>query len=306
MTHAHQPAEVSMTTRPKSPPRPPSLNAARKLALDTWLNPTEDGLREARRALVRRMWQARRAGRPDLRAKLRVLYDRVCDAQRTQDWQADHHERASRDRNRNNPGQYAREQAQRQGGVSALLTLHRPGPLYTPPSPPARKPLGRTRTRFIHDHFTGKSRRDRERHARNYAESYYQALRNWATHPIDTIELPRREPGSSSDGRMQPVVGNWASKPRHIVTRLLILPWRDQPEGHISTLCEQDPTLSIIRDGHRRCLSTLVDERGGWHPKKKTAVEYAHAVLTLAYHLGDPHAHEHLRNLPLAEIQPEP
>lgn len=119
--------EVTMPSRshkPKSPPRPPRVDTAEKLVIALWLNPTEEGLREARRSLVRRLWRNRKLKDPEApkRAeRLRALYAQVIRMQQDREWEITPAERASRQRNRGNPSQYARELLQRQG-TSALLS----------------------------------------------------------------------------------------------------------------------------------------------------------------------------------------
>lgn len=203
------------------------------------------------------------------------------------------------------PTQQRREAQQRQPGASALLALNVPQQRSTPPTP-ARPPLGRTRTRTVHDDFTGQSRRDRERRARQYASEWYHAIREWAVQVTYEETMPRREGASTGEGRMRPIVGNWASRPLSVQERLLQTPWRPLPEGRVAPLINTSDVLTAIRDG--RTLAHLGDPRGGWHQHRATALSYAHAVLTLAWHLGDPRAHEHLRALPapLAQTQQEP
>lgn len=133
-----------MADRPKPPPRLPSLASARKLVQEAWLNPTEQGLQDTRRSLVRRMWQTRRIQRwkpgkgqhalsphhlhqaATVRSGLRALYHLVCQRQAQRDWEISDAERRSRHRNRNNPAQYDRESVQRHRGTTALLTLNLP------------------------------------------------------------------------------------------------------------------------------------------------------------------------------------
>lgn len=126
--------------RPSKPVKPPRLDTARDRLAAAWANPTEEGLRSTRRALVRAMWRARRAQAPGRRAELRNLYLEVCRMQQAQEWAITDAERASRQRNRGNPGQYRREQAQRQGS-SALLALSAPQERYQsrPASPSTRE-----------------------------------------------------------------------------------------------------------------------------------------------------------------------
>lgn len=112
----------STTKTKKAPPRPPSLDSARRLYLAAWVNPTEDGLQQARRSLVRRMWQARRACAPTHRQALHDLYTRICAMQVRQEWNITPAERASRNRNLNDPHQYEREQRQRLGEPAFLHT----------------------------------------------------------------------------------------------------------------------------------------------------------------------------------------
>ncbi|NTY02065.1 hypothetical protein [Deinococcus sp. JMULE3] len=299
MTRPHHEVPMPRKTTTRTAPRPPSLTAAERTVRATWLKPTQDGLQTARRKLVRAMWRARRAGLRTRYTQLRTLYRQVLAAQAARDWESDVHELARRARNVQDPTQYHREQIQQLPGQSALLTLSSPGERYQQPRP-APRPLGRTRTRIVHDDFSGKTRRERERAARDHAEQYYQALRAWDVHQIGGGELPREKGKGSGGGRMRPVVGNWASAPYDLGTREVDMPWRNVPEGVLAQLVNTDPTLSAIRDG--TTVSTLVNPAGGWFRDKPQAVRYAQAVLTLAFHLGDPHAQEHLRNLPIAEI----
>jgi len=275
----------------------PSLTAAERLVRAQWLKPTEDGLQAARRKLVRAMWRARRAGCQLRYTQLRALYRQVRTAQAAQDWQATPQELARRARNVQDPTQYDRETVQQHPGHSALLALSSPGPRYEEPAKPA--PLGRTRTRLVHDQFSGKERREGERRARQFAEGYYQALRAWETRPGDVIEIPRSKSGS--DGRMRPVVGNWSSRPLEVRYQQVVMPGRHVEEGTLALLVNINDTLSDIREG--RTLATLVDPRGGWHPNKARAVTLAREVLIMAFNLGDQRAHEHLRHMPVAAIQ---
>ncbi|MVN88273.1 hypothetical protein GO986_16125 [Deinococcus sp. HMF7620] len=293
------------TTAPRRP-RLPSLEAAEKRVRAQWLSPTEEGLREVRRSLVRAMWRARRAGARTLRRQLRALYRQILMAQQAQDWQISPQERATRARNVQDPAQYAREQVQGLPGQSALLTISSPGRRYQkpgPPPPPA-PPLGQTHTRIVHDEFSGKNRRERERAAREAAEGYYQALRTWRVWQGRLEELPR-ERREGGDGRMRPVVGNWASAPYDLRAREVELPGRRTvPESALAALVNADETLSAIREG--RTLATLLDPRGGWHPSRPQAVRYAQAVLSLAFTVGDLEAQEHLRNIPLHKSNGDP
>ncbi|GGB71397.1 hypothetical protein GCM10008019_29480 [Deinococcus soli (ex Cha et al. 2016)] len=301
MTRPHP--EVPMprkTTTTRTAPRPPSLTAAERTVRAVWLKPTQEGLTAARRKLVRAMWRARRAGLRTRYTQLRTLYRQVCAAQAARDWESSAPELTRRARNVQDPTQYHREQIQQLPGQSALLTLSSPGERYQEPRP-APRPLGRTRTRIVHDDFSGKTRRERERAARDHAEGYYQALRAWDVHQTDMEQLPREKGKGSGGGRMRPVVGNWSSAPYDLSTREVAMPGRDVPESILAQLVNTDPILSAIRDG--TTLATLLDPRGGWHPNKPQAVKYAHAALTLAFHLGDRHAQEYLRTLPIAEIQ---
>lgn len=299
MTRPHPEVPMPRKTTTRTAPRPPSLTAAERTVRAVWLNPTQDGLQTARRKLVRAMWRARRAGLRTRYTQLRTLYRQVCAAQASRDWESTAPELARRARNVQDPTQYHREQIQQLPGQSALLTLSSPGERYQEPRP-APRPLGRTRTRIVHDQFSGKTRRERERAARDHAEGYYQALRTWDVHQIGGGKLPREKGKGNGGGRMRPIVGNWASAPYDLGTREVDMPWRNVPEGVLAQLVNTDPTLSAIRDGNT--VSTLVNPAGGWFRDKPQAVRYAQAVLTLAFHLGDPHAQEHLRNLPIAEI----
>ncbi|MBZ9752987.1 hypothetical protein K7W42_19295 [Deinococcus sp. HMF7604] len=295
------PTPIAKTTAPRRP-RLPSLEAAEKRVRAQWLDPTEVGLRDTRRSLVRAMWRARRAGAQTLRRQLRALYHQILTAQRAQDWLIGPEARATRARNVQDPAQYAREQVQALPGQSAQLAISSPGPRYqTPgPPPPPAPPLGQTHTRIVHDEFSGKNRRERERAAREAAEGYYQALRTWRVWQGKLEELPR-ERREGGDGRMRPVVGNWASAPYDLRTREVELPGcRSVSESALAALVNADETLSAIREG--RTVATLVNPGGGWYRDKPQAVRYAQAVLTLAFNVGDLAAQEHLRNLPLAEI----
>ncbi|MVN88492.1 hypothetical protein GO986_17255 [Deinococcus sp. HMF7620] len=275
ITHATRP-EVPMSNRPATArPLLPSLDAAEKRVRAQWLDPTEAGLQDARRSQVRAMWRARRAGAPTLRRQLRALYRQILTAQQAQDWTISPQERAARARNVQDPTQYEREQVQALPGQSALLTISRPGRRYQkpgPPPPPA-PPLGQTHTRIVHDEFSGKNRRERERAAREAAEGYYQALRTWRVWQGRLEELPR-ERREGGGGRMRPVVGNWASAPYDLRTREVELPGRRTvPESTLAALVNADEMLSAIREG--RTLATLLEPRGGWSREKAQAVKYA-------------------------------
>lgn len=301
------PAEVtrsmprSTTKTKKAPPRPPSLDSARRLYLAAWVNPTEDGLQQARRSLVRRMWQARRAGAPTHRQALHDLYTRICTMQVRQEWNITPAERASRNRNLNDPHQYEREQRQRLGEPAFLHTSQpdREAHAYAP----AAAPIPRAHTRIVHAKFSGRERREAERRARATAEAYYQALRDWRVlgGPGQEEVLKRREGHSTGEGRMRPILGNWSANPitiRHCVVEMPPHPKKQVDEKRLADLCNQDEILSAIRAG--QTLSRLADPRGGWHQEKGRAVVYARAVLTMAFNLGDTRAQEHLRHLPVA------
>ena len=305
--------EVTMPSRSHNPktPRLPNLDSAEKLVTAQWLNPTEQGLQAARRSLVRRMWQARRAHAPHLRERLRTLYTWVLRMQAAREWEVDARERDRRQRTQGDPAQYSREQIQQQGS-SALVAISGTQVPFTAAEGQQqqerqRPPIHRTHTRVVHDQLTSKDRRERERRARAYAEQYYQALRDWKVYTNGPEEvLSRRDaPVSGSAGaRMRPILGNWASSPIRVQEYLVHMPpslKRVVPEPTLAALCNQSPVLSAIREG--RTLSSLVDPRGGWHQHKDRAMQLAHAVLTLAYHLGDERAQEHLRSIPIAEIQ---
>lgn len=302
--------EVTMPTRSRNPkpPRLPNLDTAEKLVTQQWLDPTEQGLRDARRSLVRRMWQARRAHARLHRARLQTLYAWVLRMQAAREWEIDARERDRRQRTHGQPAQYLREQAQLRG-LSALIAISGTQAPFTGDEAARQgpQPIDRTHTRLVHDEMTGKTRRERERRARDYAEQYYQALREWkvyATGPEETLSR-RDAPVSGSAGtRMRPILGNWASGPIRVQAYEVQLPphpRRAVPEPTLAALCNANKVLSAIRD--RTTLGTLVDPRGGWHPNTNRAKQLAHAVLTLAFHLGDTDAQEHLRNISVAEIQ---
>lgn len=108
------PAATPVKTSPRV--RPPNLDTAEKLVAAQWHNPTEEGLREARRSLVRRLWRNRKLKDPEApkRAeRLRALYDRVMRMHLAREWEISDAERLSRQRNRGNPSQLGREAQQR-------------------------------------------------------------------------------------------------------------------------------------------------------------------------------------------------
>ena len=161
-----------------------------------------------------------------------------------------------------------------------------------------KKPPFQTHTRAVHAAMTRRADRTDEGHARAHAERWYQAIRQW--HPIvrpgDKVEKLTVNSGSSN---MIAVTGNWASSPKYLDARTIHTPIGDKNEQNLAAICNADPTLSAIRAG--QTLATLVDPRGGWHPHKNNALQYAHVVLCLAFYLGDPQAQQHLQHLPRHE-----
>lgn len=139
--------------------------------------------------------------------------------------------------------------------------------------------------------------RERRREARNYAELWYQALREWRVVESDRVKVYY---GPAKTSRMRVVgVGSGSSGGQSgsywaTITQV-ITPHGSVSESAIAALCNADPFLSRIRAG--LALASLIDERGGWASPKGPAVVYALAVLTLATRLGDTRAETHLPQL---------
>lgn len=175
-----------------------------------------------------------------------------------------------------------------------LLALTQPAPAKTDGE--AKRPLGQSRARAAHDLWQKPDRRE-EREARQYAERWYQALRNWRLN-ISAGDKVEKLTASASSVNMVAVAGNWASQPKYLDERRVLLPIGERNEQNLNALCNADPTLYAIREGGT--LATLVDPRGGWSRHRDQALLYAHVMLCLAFYLGDPFAQGHLRNLPAA------
>lgn len=177
---------------------------------------------------------------------------------------------------------------------ATLLALTKPSPAKNDKE--AARPLGQSRARAAHDLWRQPDRRE-EREARQYAERWYQALKKWEVswRGGDKVE---KLTASASSVNMVAVAGNWASQPKYLDERRVLLPIGERNEQNLNALCNADPTLYAIREGGT--LATLVDPRGGWSRHRDQALLYAHVMLCLAFYLGDPFAQGHLRNLPAA------
>lgn len=162
-----------------------------------------------------------------------------------------------------------------------------------PPMLPAPKPT-RWRTLRTPDGFRP-SPRQQQRAARSHAERWYQAVREWQT--STSSELVPRTTRSSGAGRMVAIVGNYGRGQATLTFSKVYTPLGWLSESAVAqAISRAGGLLERVREG--KGLSSLIDERGGWHPQKGRALEYARAALALAVELGDTAAGAHL-----AEIQ---
>lgn len=150
----------------------------------------------------------------------------------------------------------------------------------------------RSKAREVHARWTGK--REQQREARNRAEEWLQALREWET--ANRAELvPRTALGSGGAGRMVAIVGNYGKGRAMLPITEIRTPLGWVSESRVVALCNQDELLGRIRSGAG--LSSLIHGSGqGWAGSEARA--YATALLGMATELGDERA---ARLLPLVE-----
>ncbi|MFD1734903.1 hypothetical protein ACFSC4_31465 [Deinococcus malanensis] len=87
---------------------------------------------------------------------------------------------------------------------------------------------------------------------------------------------------------MTPVVGNWSNGGVALYTRQISTPAGWVSEATLARLCNVDPLLGRLRDGHGP--QTLLRENGTWvHPTDR-AQAYGLAVLIVAENLGEARA----------------
>ena len=142
--------------------------------------------------------------------------------------------------------------------------------------------------------------RELARDTRNYAEAWYQAIRNWKE---DTYEVPAPA-GSGRGGAVLLTSGTPGMITcAHLITPLGRLVTATEAGRIITTWAasaipvqrDQGRLLERLRQGHG--LASLLDERGGWNRNTSSARAYAAAVLNLAVILGDINAEVALESL---------
>lgn len=142
------------------------------------------------------------------------------------------------------------------------------------------------------------SPRQAQRDARQYAEAWLQALRDWhvrgRTEYISSRNLHSNRP--PADGPR--VVGQYTSggSQAALSYREMSTPIGWVAESAITRACNESPHLGRIRAGGG--LGSLIHSSGqGWNGEEARA--YAVALLELAAHLGDERAIHHLGLLKL-------
>lgn len=145
---------------------------------------------------------------------------------------------------------------------------------------------------------TRPSPRQQQREARNRAEHWYQALREWYVVTRGEVVPRDLSPKRSNTRLMVPVVGNWGSGGVGLWTAQVLTPLGWVSESRLAHLCNADPLLCRVRSGGG--LSSLIHSSGtGWNGHKARA--YAVAALSLAVAVGDSGGIHHLELLKLGE-----
>lgn len=141
---------------------------------------------------------------------------------------------------------------------------------------------------------TRPSPRQQMRDARNWAEAWYQAIREWKTRTSAEV-VPRTHLGSGGAGRMTVIVGNYGRGQATLQFSHVWTPLGWLSESAVAQAVSRQGGLDRVRAG--TSLSSLIDPCGGWHQEKMRALTYAVAVLAVASDLGDDDANTHSPNL---------
>lgn len=131
------------------------------------------------------------------------------------------------------------------------------------------------------------------REARQYAEAWLQALRDWQTRTH--AELVPRTSSSGGAGNMVAIVGNYARGQGRLRYTQILTPYGWVSEAAVAGLCNSEPLLERVRAGSGP--TTLAHSNGrGWASQQ--AREYGAVLLGMAAVLGDERA-ERLQHLVL-------
>lgn len=175
-----------------------------------------------------------------------------------------------------------------------------PTPTPAVPPAPASEPQTPKRWRTLRTPDGQRpSPRQAQRDARQYAEAWYRAVRDWERRTNGGMLVIGGGGKHGSKRQMTPVVGNWGGAPygvHHYAEISTPMGWVS--EAAIAHRCNMDPLLGRLRAGGG--LGSLIHGSGtGWNGQEAQA--YAVAVLALAVSLGDTRAIDHLNLLKLRD-----